>query len=226
MKNAFIYLLLLISSSVFSQNKKESENSINFTTQITGNLLSNGIWMPKMNENEVIEGSKYLFDNEYDDYIVTDLKGNKFQISNLNYDLVNKQLFTKVSNDSIFIYNLDNLDFITHNNKQYKIYQNEVFLMLFKNNQNTLLKHFFASVQNAVINPMTKEVISPKKYVLHLKYKLITKDKLVVFKLNKKSVLDLFPFDSKDKLLEFVKQKNLSFSKEEDIVSILKFMNE
>ena len=225
MKVIFLNLLLLISSFSYGQNENTSSKSLNYNTQITGNLLSNGIWIPRKIDNEIIEGSKYLFEDWNDDYLVVDLQGNEFKLTNLNYDIVAKELETKISNDSIFIYNYNNLDYFVHKKQIYKIYNEQVFLQVSNNEKFSLLKQFSVSIQNAVINPMTKEEMSPKKYILHTKYKILKENKLYDFKLNKKSFLDFFP-NAKDEVLTFVKQNKLSFSNESDAVRILKHMDE
>ena len=66
-----------------------------------------------------LEGSIFLFDNEdHPGRVYIDNK--VYKMENINYNIENDQFFTKIENDSVFIYTFETIDKISIKNREFK----------------------------------------------------------------------------------------------------------
>lgn len=225
MKISYFFILFqFFCSFLFAQKTTSTTSMPDYNTDYIGNVYKNGMWIPGKVENNSISGSCYLFDNPNGIFSIINNTGNKFNLTNINYNIETKQLETKIANDSVFQYNLDEIDYLVVNKKKYKVFKGEMYQQLFSSNQFELLKSFSVVVQQASFNPLTQDVLTPKRYVVRYNYMLLkNNDTLQDFKLNKKSILGL-NIDKKDLILNYVKANKLSYSNEDDVVKILNYL--
>lgn len=202
-------------------------NSKNFRTDtFTGKVSATGtgFWVPAKNLNTDISGSVYLFDNWIGNYNIFDKSNNKFLVTNLNYNLSTNTLESKVSNDSVFQFDLSNIKKVAFGNKKYEVVDGKLVESLFNSEKLNIYKEFSVKIVEASLNPMTQENITDRKYVKKSKF-LVNKNGLVQdFKVNKKNVLSLFG-KNQEVVKKYVKDNNLSYSDENDLFKILKKFN-
>ncbi|WP_374398592.1 hypothetical protein [Flavobacterium sp.] len=223
MKSIFLSFLLFSFINLFSQNNKSSSNP-DYNTSFTGNTSKNGMWIPGRVEDKSIVGSQYLFNSWNGMYSIVNKIGEKFNLLNLNYNIHTKTLESKVSNDSVFQFDLDKIDYIIASKKKYKILNNEMFLELLCNDKIDFYKSFKVIVQEATNNPLTQTELTPRRYVVKNEYKVFYNKVLVDIGLNKKSIFNLFA-DKKNLISKYVKENKLSYSNEEDVVKILNYIS-
>lgn len=228
MKFSIIALLLiaLIPCCSFAQNEKSSNSANNFNTTFTGSMTSNttGMWVPAFKKDNSIEGTPYLFKNWSGMYSIVNTKGERFKVLNLNYNIESKNIETQISTDSLFQYKMTDIDYVMANNKRYRIIGDEMFLELCNGANFKLLKQFSIRINEGVSNPLSLADLSPRRYVLNEEYKLHKDNTLSKFKLNKSSILKLFN-EKSDAIVKFVKENNLSYSEEIDVIKILNYIN-
>jgi hypothetical protein len=183
-----------------------------------------GMWVPGKSIDIKIEGSLYLFPSWNGMYKVVTKNGDTHQLFNLNYNLKSLKLESVVSKDSIFQYDLLNLDYIVNNNKTYKAISegglNGLFFEVFNGDKVKLYKKFYIVVQEGVINPLTQVMMSESKYVQKTSYYFWNKGEYIETKLSKSNVLKILG-DKKDVIKEFASKNNLSYSSDEDLKIVL-----
>lgn len=228
MKNiSLILLCTLMFLNANSQNSNKKDSSVNFNTAgYTGNIHTSGMWVPGSPIVNDIKGSVYLFPDFLGKYNVISKNGNSSTILNCNYNLKTKTLESFVSKDSVFQYDLDQIDYVVTNNDKYKVNGNGdlrgLSLEIYKSGNVQFLKYFYVVTTKPVINPMTNSNISEAEYVREFTYFLYLKGKEVKIKLKKNDILNAL-IDKKKAVMEYVESNKLAYSKEQDICKILKY---
>lgn len=213
----------MFSSVAFSQG---SSADYNIATSTKDNSSVAGMWIPGKSIDKEIEGSLYLFPNWRGSYKVIAKNGDFHQLYNLNYNIKTQKLESHTSKDSVFQYDLNNLDYVVNNydQKKYKaIFEGELnglFFEVFNSGKIKLFKKSNIIVEEGVMNPLTQEMMSKNKYIQKVSYYFWVKDEYVQTKLSKGNVLKLLG-DKKDLIKEFASSNKLSFSSEEGIKVIL-----
>lgn len=223
-KTLILSFIFLFSVHSFCQNVDNLSSSNDFNTNLVGNVQKNGMWIPGKVEDKTIEGSPYLFNSSEGLFYIINKGGDKFSLLNLNYNVATKNLEFKISNDSVFQFDLRTIDYVIVAKNKYKIYKNEMYLQLSNYDGIELLKSYISSIQDAVFNPMTQQNSIPRRYIIKSEYKILKDNELSEFKLNRKSFFNLFP-DKKDIITQYVKQNKLTYSDEEDVKKILNYLS-
>ncbi|RTL10198.1 MAG: hypothetical protein EKK56_10395 [Flavobacteriaceae bacterium] len=222
MKNYCLHLMLFVTFSFFAQDNQNSKKG-DYNIDYLGNFNKAGMWLPASVEDKSISGSPYLFNSWEGLFSVINMKGNRFDLLNLNYNISTKKLESKVSKDSVFQYDLKDIDKVKYLSKVYKVYNEELFLQLFTSDTFEFLKSFQVVIQEAVSNPLTQSSLTPRRYVYKNEYKIFRNGVVTDFKLNKKSLLNLFP-DKIDLIKNYANSNKLSFSEENDVVKIFNYI--
>ena len=224
MKKTFLPFMLFMVFNLFAQDNNQLSSNTDYNTSFTGNISKNGMWIPAKVEDKTIEGSPYLF-NSFDGlFYIINKNGDKFSILNLNYNISTKNLESKISTDSVFQFDLRTIDYVIVAKDKYKIYKDELYLQLSNNGKIELLKSYKIAIQDAVFNPLTQQNSTPKRYLIKSEYKILKDNVLSEFKLNKKTIFNLFP-DKKDIITQYVKKNKLSYSDEDDVKNILNYLS-
>ncbi len=228
MKIAKTIFFLVFLNNMFAQDATSTTTSTkNFRTDtFTGKVSATGtgFWVPAKNVNNDITGSVYLFDNWIGNFNIFDSSDNKFLVTNLNYNIKTNTLESKVSNDSVFQFDLGNIKKVSFGNKKYEVVDGKLVESLFNSDKLNIYKEFTVKVIEATLNPMTQENITDRKYVKKSKFLVKKNDLVQELKLNKKNVLSLFE-KNQDDVKKFVKDNNLNYSDENDLFKILKKFN-
>lgn len=224
MKYSILFSFFLLSSYLtFSQNTVESRNtmeSLNTTT------YSDGIWVPAKPVNNFIKGSVYLFPNWIGQYKVIDKNGVTTNLFNLNYNIKGQTLESTISNDSVFQYDIDKIDYVLYSNNKYKVLENDVmkglYLEIIDNNKVKLYKGYSVTVVSGNLNPLTQEKISDDSYEQNSHYYVYINAKYEKIKPSKKSMLKLLN-DKSAEIKEYLSKHTVSFTNDQDLKALLNY---
>jgi hypothetical protein len=224
--------LFLLTISFFFQKAYSQENE-GFSRNIDKNLASissstsSSLGSAGYFYNPIIpvDGSEYLFDAWENTAFIYTKDKSTFSLKNINLNIKRNSFVSKLGKDSIFTYNMNNIDKIIINRKIYKNIFSEdgkrVYQVIYEDTDFSILKGFSIQAVLGSPNPMVnrKSDRLVRKEVLYLK-----KDNVIKrFRLGKRRVLDLVNANNKKEVLRYAKDEKLSFRKEEDIHKILEY---
>lgn len=222
MKTFGVSLFLLLNCSLLlNAQYKINEAAWNYNNYkiMNGNTdLVTGAYTANNNPN--IKGSCYLFE-KWENNATILLNNEKYLIKNINYDALKDRFVSQISNDSVFVfYNLAKVfilgkTFIEKDNSYYQILENT-------NTNNYFLKKYYIKEIKPEVHVIANKVLKPGENKLMYNYYFYLNDNLIEVKLKKKDILEVFKM-KKDKIIDFVKNNNLSYTNEEDVVKIYKF---
>ncbi|MEZ4787886.1 MAG: hypothetical protein R2790_08415 [Flavobacterium haoranii] len=217
MKKFFLLVFCISFSVVFSQD------STNFRTQSTGDLLTSGFWIPASSINKNIKGSNYLFEKWENFANIYSDNGNVFRITNLNYNIKSKKLEAKISNDSVFQFNTEGISKVRIMNSTFKLIDSEFMKELMTGKVGLYIKYSLKT-KDAVFNPLTHDELTPEEIIKVEDYLIQVEGKSFDIKLKKGDILKCLK-DKEKEVKDFVKRNKLSFSNEKDVVKILGYYN-
>lgn len=185
----------------------------------------------KININSEISGSYYLY-NSWDNRGLVFLKKNKIlKLNSFNYNAFTDLFEVKISADSSFSFSKENVDSIAINNKIFKVIPgmsfgaSEFAEILVDNNNILLIKKYNSALEKAKPNALTGNYDFPDKIKIEESYYIKNGSSFEPVSLNKNSLLKHFK-SLKIEIKKFAKANKLSYNKESDIVSIVKFVSE
>lgn len=228
-----IYLLMLISSlNAFSQDgfgmvygQSDYLKLPGMSTPDFNNAIAN-------NFDNTVEGSPYLYPSWINNASVY-FDQKKYSFPSLNYNVYAERFEAKVSKDSVFIINHKGVDKVVLRNRVFKRYldpefqRNSYFEELARLNDVVLLRKYYAKIQEASVNPLTKVPMGAAKLLQKEKfYTLKGGDEAVkAVKLNKSVILNLVDDDQVKTLKTYARENGLSFRNSEDVIRILTYYN-
>jgi hypothetical protein len=225
--NTFFILSFLCSLSALSQ--VNSDLGVKTTMKSFDGEISvgkAGIWIPRKAVDNFIGGSLYLFPNWVGPYYVFSKNGKATQLLNLNYNLKTKNLESLMSNDSVFQYDLTQIDYLVQSNKKYKIIQNSqfngLFLEVFNGEKLKIFKEISVVVKKGVMDRLTQTKLDEDKYVQEYSYHVFADGKYENDKLSKKFVLK-HTGDKADLIKSFVSKYKLNYTSDDDVNRILNY---
>ena len=161
-------------------------------------------------KNIKVEGSFYLFD-EWQNKATLFAKDKKYIVYNINYDIHDSSFITKISEDSIFVFNSNLVDKVLVGEKIFKKINSidqktdKFYEVLSSSDSLSLLKTYYTKIIKASPNPMLNRPIS--KIVQKENYHAYYKGKLLTLKLKKKSIITLLNKNKKE-VYAFMKRYN------------------
>ena len=174
-----------------------------------------------------VEGSQYLF-KEWKNNGTIIVGNKKFIISNINFNIDKQTFMSKIENDSVYVYNINNDDKILINGRRFQsIYndierKNKVYEVIHPGKDFSVLKEYYVSVIEASSNPMlnrpNRKIKQKNKYLVYTASR-----EFVNLKFQKKSILALMEKKNAEAVNEFVGEKKLSYKKEDDLIRIFKY---
>lgn len=226
MKNKFLLsLLFLYCLPVFSQGTLPRETVVgSFGSNLNVNSLD---VLHKVNVGMgKVDFASYLFDNWNEEFVLIKKNGESRKLSSLNYNLVLKTLEFKISNDSVLQVDLQQLDYMVHLNKIYRIINTDplsgIYFEVFKGKTLRLYKETKLFIDESEVNPLLQEKIKKEKYIRKFVYYLMKDNKYEKISLGKKDILK-FLNDKVDLVKVYVSNNNLSYKTDEDVNKILTY---
>ena len=226
MKNLLILLILFSLIKLSAQDGAVTDQTSNLLRASTNN---NGMGMAYFyrNPNRAIDGTVYLFD-EWENYgVIHATNHEKFAIRNINLNIKRNTFESRVGRDSLFAFNFNNIEKFVINGRVFKNYywdnDNKVYEVISQNKMFEILKGFNVKFVEGSSNPMLNR--KNDKYVRDEKYYLRKDNKIAFFVLKKSRILKLLDLndEQKEKVLLYVDQQNLSFSKDSDVQKIIEY---
>tara|TARA_B100000787_G_C16198053_1_gene302480 strand:+ start:3283 stop:3990 length:708 start_codon:yes stop_codon:yes gene_type:complete len=223
------FFCLLISFCVqkgYSQNHNfVNNNNESLSSGASSNIQAHGSSAYFYNPRIPVDGSEYLFDEWENRAIVYTKDKYTYSLKNINLNIKRNSFVSKVGKDSVFTFDMNNIDKIIINRKIYKSVFSEngkrIYQVIYEDTNFSILRGFtiqrVPSSPNPMVNRKTDRLV--RKRILFLK-----KDNAVKrFKLTKKRVLGLVNVANEEEVLRYAKDKKLSFRKEEDLNKILEY---
>tara|TARA_B110000495_G_scaffold172709_1_gene161813 strand:- start:149 stop:883 length:735 start_codon:yes stop_codon:yes gene_type:complete len=237
MKKIKITLLvtLLFTSFVYSQSSTStnvSDNNTQTLLSITGGpngssgSRSYGTPMRFVNPPRTVDGSIYLFEDWKNYPVIIKSKDNKtFTLNNVNFNLRTNRLVTKISQDSIFVLNMKQIDNINILGKVFKKIDSEigsrVFEVIYESDKVSILNFHSVKLVEGSVNPMLSR--KNDKLIHKEVYYLMNDSGITEFRLKKKFILESFANNEAEKksLLKYYSKNKLSFKNLNDLKNVL-----
>lgn len=209
------FLILFINLSCFGQQI----TSIRVECKLITNQGVEFIGEVKDKSNEDI----YMMSN-WSNQSVLYFNSQEYSLSNINFNVSTNSFDSKIDRIKLFSYNNSTIDSVKINNHLFKKVEDIFYQVLFEQGNNLFLKKFDIKINKGAINRLD---LSEGKSFSTLIYIYLIKFDNVFEKvdLNKKSILGLLKNEKdQDKLIEFVKQQNLSYKNEVDVVKMFEYI--
>jgi hypothetical protein len=226
MKALFLFTLLSISFLIKGQSL-EKNSTLNVVTihkaDQTSNSRDGGYYTTYKPVDTSINGHVYAFNTFSNKGVIMNNYGKQYNINNINVDLDRNVFLSKLSKDSVYVYN--NLKNVSINSNMYQIIDNKILKTIHLSENFKIYEFLSKKIKEKKINKVTGMVISDREWVLEKKYfySVTDSNSLKEVKLNKRSFLKLFNKSIRNRLKNYAKVNNLSFRDVNDIANILKF---
>lgn len=189
-------------------------------------FLSNRLKSSSIHSNRY-NGTVYLF-NDWSHSAEMVIKGQKYHIDKVNYNIQEDRFLAKVDSDSTLVFNFGIIDEIIIDDRSFvnlyspKEKKYNAFEIVFRNKNFSVLKSYSISVTEPKQAPGGG--IAKPKLSKRSSYFYYQQGNFSSIKLNKKTILKLVPESNKSKLIDYVKNNKLSYRKEIDLTKMLKFI--
>ena len=185
---------------------------------------TSGLWITNKSTNTV-QGSPYLFENWHTFGVITTEDDKNYSLQDINLDTRTNAFVAKISNDSLYMFNIGNIKDIRINNKHFSYVSNDgrktFYEVVAISQKFKILKENKKDVIEGQLNPMT-QVAAPDKLIDSSKYFILRNDEIVEFKMRKGRFLKLFGSKS-DKIKDFMKDEELSYKNDRHLQIILNY---
>ena len=224
-------ITLLIFVLAFCSNVSTAQYDVNVFNGSDLKSNTSGMWIVTTTNGENIEGSYRLFDNDFQNGVITTKEGKKYKVPGLNYNLKSDQLEVKIAKDSVYAFNTAGIVEVDFGKSKFKTlfdpekYRPTFYEVIGSFNNQTVLKHRTVKVKPGVVNPMTQQKQTPDRFVQEYSY-FVTNDKggLDELKLKKRTILKLFD-DSAEEVEDYASENGLSFKEDEDLKKMFNYYN-
>ncbi len=219
------YFLMLALSISFGKLAAQV-NSFTLAEMNTTNADRFGAFSFFTNPAKGVDGSVYLYENWNNSVIIHTSDNKKLLIKNVNLNLMRNAFEAKITQDSIFSFNFNNIEKFVVNNREFKNFyyddDNRVYELIFDSEDLSILKGFEIKIIEASSNPMNNR---PRdRYIQNSSFFVKKGGKIKPFVLKKSKILNLFEDDGKIvKIKEYVQKNNLSYRNESDVQKIMKY---
>jgi len=220
-------VVLFISTSSFSQDigAERGVPQIHAFGQLGASTTKNNLGDENIN---LVRAKIYYYPTYNNTGSIITTTGRKYSITNINFNIYSNNFDSKMSADSIYVFDNNQIKSVKINNKIFKTYfnsevsRNRMYEVIYESDNVTLLRKD-KMVYTEVRDPLN--VNKPKiNYKKEVNYYVKKADNLKKIVLKKKSMLKLFN-DKKNIVADYAKKNNLSFKNERDVSMILKYYN-
>jgi hypothetical protein len=219
MRQLFTVCCTLLFCDLFAQ-ANQNQFFVNDPSNI-GKLSSGGIYYTSNTHHPGIEGSPYLFPGWKDAMIVND-KGDTATTIQVLYD-ASVDKFEGKSGQTVGYLDKNRVRVIIVGKEKFSLINKGYYLVLAEGKY-TLLKKYRAVKQKPTYNPALNSGSRNESWSIEDSYFLLKGNDLVPVKLTKKSITDALSLDKSSQ--ELVKEKGLSFTKEEHVVQLIQHLNQ
>ena len=228
MKTLIKICVFLFVGLVSAQEKNQSVT--NNTEQVFGRasnagLSSYGTSSYFYNPKRLVEGSEFLFHTWKNHAVIHTKSNHKFLLTNINLLIPKNSFASKISKDSIYLFDMNTIEKVVVNGKTYKMISSiegeRIYQIIYTRKDFTILKGFKTKTilgsDNPMINRKTDKIVK-KEY-----HYILRGEELLRFKLKKSNVLKLLNKEKQQLVKDYAKKHKLSFKKEFDLQKILNY---
>jgi len=176
-----------------------------------------------VNPAKKAQGSIHLFKSWNNLAVIHTTDQQKFSLKNINLNIERNTFESKISEDSIFTFNFNNIDRFVVSNRIFKNHyydnSNRVFEVIYESGKVSLLKGYKIQLVKGSPNPMLNR--STDKNVQKYFYFIKEGSSIKSFRLKKSNILDLMSSDQAKAAEKYAKSNRLSYKKDADINAIL-----
>ena len=214
----------MITSLSFSQNNATENNGAQMFGAVASSSRSYGSTSGMfINPAKKAQGSVHLFKDWNNLAMIHASDAQKFSLKNINLNIERNTFESKISEDSIFTFNFNNIDKFVINNRVFKNYynngENRVFEVIYDSGQLVLLKGYKIQFVKGSPNPMLNR--STDKTVQKEFYFIRQNSSIRSFRLKKSNILDLLSPDQAKAAEKYVEDNRLSYKEDADVNRIL-----
>ncbi len=173
---------------------------------------------------EVVEKSNglFLFSNWRNNGVLY-YNGKELSISNINFNISDNSLSCKLKNGKYFVFRSADIPKFSINNQLFKKNGRYYFEVLIEEGNVYFYKRYDVRYKEGVTHRIGGGEVSPSKKLITYTYLIKSGDVIKTLESNKKSILSFFASEE-EALKKFVKEKGLSYKKEQDLVKIITYM--
>ena len=224
MKKHILFITVMITSLSFSQNNATENNGAQMFGAVASSSRSYGSTSGMfINPAKKAQGSVHLFKDWNNLAMIHASDAQKFSLKNINLNIERNTFESKISEDSIFTFNFNNIDKFVINNRVFKNYyndgENRVFEVIYDSGQLVLLKGYKIQFVKGSPNPMLNR--STDKNVQKEFYFIRQNSSIRSFRLKKNNILDLLSPDQAKAAEKYVKDNRLTYKEDADVNRIL-----
>ncbi len=224
MKKHILFITVMITSLSFSQNNTTENNGAQMFGALASSSRSYGSTSGMfINPAKKAQGSVHLFKDWNNLAMIHASDAQKFSLKNINLNIERNTFESKISEDSIFTFNFNNIDKFVINNRVFKNYynngENRVFEVIYDSGQLVLLKGYKIQFVKGSPNPMLNR--STDKTVQKEFYFIRQNSSIRSFRLKKSNILDLLSPDQAKAAEKYVEDNRLSYKEDADVNRIL-----
>ena len=226
---SLFYLSVLFSQAIVAQVVDRSL----FETSLTGSRNYEGKFKPSYiyikNPKKKITGSFHLFKSWKNIGEIKTINNKSYGIKNINFNIRDNSFESSVGNDSVFVFDLENINFVNINSRKFKsfyfteIKSNKIFEIILESNSFLLLKEYNCGIKINEPDPLMFRK-NTDQYIIKTSYYLKDRNELRKFSLNKKNVLKLFS-DKSTQVAKFAENNNFSFKRDSSLKKIFNYYN-
>lgn len=228
-------IFILTTFSLFGQQGSVTETNFNALSSISNAGAPNTIGTASGSSSMFsssptsVDGSYYVFESWKNDAVIELDNGNEYTLKqNFNINAYKGTFESKISEESVFLFELENIKRVTINYKPYviKYSKDENKLALYEDlgtyNGKTLLKDFKAELIQRGSDPYKGNLND--QIVINSNYYISQNDDIKKIKLKKSTVIKLFEKES-NAVKTFMKEEKLSFKEDNDMRKLFRFLN-
>ena len=149
--------------------------------------------------------------------------GNKHIIRNINFNISRNEVSCRLKNGKYFVFSSVDVREFSINNKNFKKNGRSYYEVLVEEDNSYFYKRYDVRYHEGVTHRIGGGTVGSGRMSTSFAYLIKKGNESKTIELNKKSVLSLFE-DQQEELKRFVKEKDLSYKKEKDLITIISHM--
>lgn len=149
--------------------------------------------------------------------------GQKYIIRNLNFNISKNEVSCRLKNGKYFVFSSVDVREFSISNKLFKKNGRSYYEVLVEEDNTYFYKRYDVRYQEGVTHRIGGGTVGSGRMSTSYAYLIKKGSESKTIELSKKSILSLFK-DQQDELKKFVKEKDLSYKKEEDLITIISHM--
>lgn len=232
MKKSLLIIACLMFGFVSAQEEQNRDiagtNGAGTILRASNSNNGGGVAFYMSNPPREIDGTIHLFDEWDKSAVIHTVDSQKFLLKNVNLNIRRNTFETKVSVDSVFAFNFNNVDKFVIDGKTYKNYywndDNRVYEIIYEAKDWSIIKGFKIVEVTGSANPMLNR--SRDRMVRKMFYYIKDENGINPFILKKRKVLKLVSNGDATKsarIANYAKSNKLSYKREDDLRKIIEF---